>query len=115
MSDSNEKRRSPRCPIDLFVEESLDGEVYLHPAVDVSVHGIYILSQDDRRAVDFTRSIDIAFALPTGHSVTTSGRIIEVHDHRGQRGIRVAFNDLSTEDTDAIRKFIDATLGAEAA
>jgi hypothetical protein len=115
MSDPDEKRRSPRCPIDLFVEENLDGETYLHPAVDLSVHGIYILSQDDRRAVDFTRSINIAFTLPTGTTIEASGRIVEVHDHRGQRGIRVAFNSLDDTDASAIRTFIDDTLGAEAA
>ena len=114
MSDSNEKRRGPRCPIDLFVEESLDGEIYLHPAVDLSLHGIYILSQDDRRAVDGTRSISISFTLPTGHSIEASGRIVEVHDHRGQRGMRVAFDSMSEEDTEVLRTFIDTTIEAAA-
>ena len=114
MTDSSEKRRGPRCPIDLFVEESLDGEIYLHPAVDLSLHGIYILSQDDRRAVDGTRSISLSFTLPTGHAIQASGRIVEVHDHRGQRGMRVAFDELSDTDTDALRAFIDSTIEAAA-
>ena len=114
MTDSSEKRRGPRCPIDLFVEESLDGEIYLHPAVDLSLHGIYILSQDDRRAVDGTRSISLSFTLQTGYSIQASGRIVEVHDHRGQRGMRVAFDDLSDADTEALRTFIDSTIEAAA-
>ena len=114
MSDSNEKRRGPRCPIDLFVEEHLEGEIYLHPAVDLSLHGIYILSQDDRRAVDGTRSISISFTLPTGRSIEASGRIVEVHDHRGQRGMRVAFDSMSDADTSALEEFIDSTIEAAA-
>ncbi len=114
MSDSNEKRRGPRCPIDLFVEEHLDGEIYLHPAVDLSLHGIYILSQDDRRAVDGTRSISISFTLPTGRSIEASGRIVEVHDHRGQRGMRVAFETMSDADMTALEEFIDSTIEAAA-
>lgn len=115
MTDSIDKRRSPRCAIDLFVEEELDGVLYLHPAVDISLHGIYILAQDDRRAVDGQRPVDIAFTLPTGHRVTTQGRVVEVHDHLGQRGIRVAFSGLSAPDVSAIQDFIESSEEAAAA
>jgi hypothetical protein len=114
MSDSSEKRRGPRCPIDLFVEEHFEGETYLHPAVDLSLHGIYILCQDDRRAVDGTRSISFSFTLPTGRLIEASGRIVEVHDHRGQRGMRVAFDQMNDADTDALREFIDTSIESAA-
>jgi len=108
MMDFNEKRRSPRCAVDLFVEEFADGHSYLHPAVDLSVHGIYVLMADSRQAVDGLRDVHIQFKLPGGHVVRTHGRIIHVDDHRGQRGARIAFHDLASEDEEAIRRTIDA-------
>lgn len=107
MSEFPEKRRSQRCSIDFFVEEQLDGETFLHPAVDLSFHGIYILAQDDRRAVDGQRSLNLSFTLPNGHMVKARGRVIQVDDHKGRRGIRVAFEEMGTADSDAIRAFIE--------
>ena len=108
MSEFNEKRRSPRCAVDLFVEEFADGHSYLHPAIDLSVHGIYVLMEDSRQAVDGLRDVHIQFKLPGGHTVQTHGRIIHVDDHRGQRGARIEFHDLRPDDETAIRQTIDA-------
>jgi hypothetical protein len=112
MSEFPEKRRSQRCSIDFFVEEELDGETFLHPAVDLSSHGIYILAQDDRRAVDGQRCLNLSFTLPNGHPVNTRGRVIQVDDHKGQRGIRVAFDELDDTDSNAIRSFIEENAAA---
>ena len=107
MTDFNEKRRSPRCGVDLFVEEFADGRSFLHPAIDLSLHGIYVLMEDSRQAVDGLRDVHIQFKLPGGHVVQTHGRIIHVDDHRGQRGARIAFHDLAPEDEAAIQHTID--------
>ena len=106
MSDLNEQRRSPRCEVDLFVEEFADGHSFLHPAIDLSLHGIYILMADSRRAVDGLRDVHIQFKLPGGHVVETQGRIVHVDDHRGRRGARIAFHTLAEGDEDAIRQVI---------
>ena len=112
MSDFPEKRRSQRCSIDLFVEEELDGETFLHPAVDLSIHGIYILAQDDRRAVDGERYLNLRFTLPTGHPVNARGRAVQVDDHKGQRGIHLAFEEIADNDSAAIRAFVEAQQAA---
>lgn len=106
MTEFNEKRRSARCSVDLFVEEFADGHSYLHPAIDLSVHGIYVLMADSQQAVDGLRDVHIQFKLPGGHVVQTHGRIIHVDDHRGQRGARIAFRNLQPDDEQAIRQTI---------
>ena len=110
MTNFDEKRRSPRCAVDLFVEEFADGRSFLHPAIDLSLHGIYVLMEDSRQAVDGLRDVHIQFKLPGGHVVQTHGRIVHVDDHRGQRGARITFHDLKDEDATAIQQTI-ATAG----
>ena len=110
MTELNEQRRSPRCEVDLFVEEFADGHSFLHPAIDLSMHGIYILMEDSRRAVDGLRDVHIQFKLPGGHVVETQGRIVHVDDHRGQRGARIAFHTLADADQEAIRQVIQAAI-----
>ena len=63
MTELNDQRRSPRCEVDLFVEEFADGHSFLHPAVDLSLHGIYILMKDSRRAVDGLRDVHIQYEI----------------------------------------------------
>lgn len=109
MSELSEQRRSPRCEVDLFVEEFADGHSYLHPAIDLSLHGIYILMEDSRRAVDGLRDVHIQFTLPGGHVVETQGRIVHVDDHRGRRGARIAFHTLADADERAIKQVIEAS------
>ena len=115
MTDFDEKRRGPRCAVDLFVEEFTDGRSFLHPAIDLSLHGIYILMADSQRAIDGLRDVHIQFTLPGGHVVETHGRIVHVDDHRGQRGARIAFHTLAAEDEAAIRKTIETVTAAAAA
>ena len=94
--------------MDLFVQEFADGHSYLHPAIDLSLHGIYILMADSRQAVDGLRDVHIQFTLPGGHVIETHGRIIHVDDHRGRRGARIAFHDLPDADEAAIQAVIEA-------
>lgn len=107
MSGATEQRRSTRRPVDLFVEETLGERTWLHPAVDLSVHGLYILAHDDRRAVDGERDLELSFGLPDGSTITTRGRVVHVDDHRGRRGLRVAFVDMDEAQHDAIRDYLD--------
>ncbi|MGM0574995.1 MAG: PilZ domain-containing protein [Myxococcota bacterium] len=107
MSRFSEKRRSARRAVDMFIEETLDDRTYLHPAIDLSVHGVYLMASDDRRAVDGERTLNLAFTLPSGHAVSTEGRVVQVDDHRGQRGLRVAFVDMDDAHREAIRAYLD--------
>ena len=79
-------------------------------ATNLSTDGIYILADDDRKAIDGEESLAIEFTLPTGRVVHTTGRVIRVDDERGRRGLGIAFVDLDDADRLAIETFI-ASLG----
>ena len=101
-----ERRRSHRCPIDIFVEEKVGERTFLHPAINLSADGIYILSQSGRKIIDGTQVLAIAFTLPSGHAISTSGRVVYVDDRGGELGIGIRFTELSQTDQTAIDTFI---------
>jgi hypothetical protein len=107
-----EKRRNARCAIDFFVEEHCGTHTYLHPAIDLSADGIYILAHESREAIDASLLLALSFTLPTGLEVQTMGRIVHVDDRRGQLGLRIAFEGLSEGTRGLIRCFVDAHLRA---
>lgn len=109
MSHPN-RRKSARATVDFFVEEHREGRSWLHPAIDVSVDGIYVLVSDDRRVVDPTAALEISFTLPSGAPVRTAARIAYVDDRLGQRGLGLAFTALEDEARAAIEAFVDAAL-----
>jgi hypothetical protein len=109
MSHPN-RRKSARATVDFFVEEHRDGRSWLHPAIDLSVDGVYVLVSDDRRVVDPDVGVEISFTLPTGAVVRTAARIAYVDDRLGQRGLGLAFADLADAARDAIEHFVDAAL-----
>jgi hypothetical protein len=107
MATDIERRRSPRCAIDFFVQEVLADRTFLHPAINLSPDGIYILAADDRRAIDGDQTLRLEFTLPTGRLIAAGGRVTRVDDRRGQRGIGIGFEGLSAEDRSAIEAYID--------
>ena len=110
MSQGIDQRRSARCAVDLFVEELSGDTPTLHPAVDLSEFGIYLLMEDSRKAIDIRRDVHIRFKLPSGPTIETHGRIVHVDDHRGQRGVRIAFRDLADGQSSDLQAFIATQL-----
>ncbi len=108
MGTRPDQRRSARCTIDLFVEETLDGESYLHPAVDLSTHGIYILMADSREAIDGARQLDLQFTLPGGPDIAARGRVVHVDDLDGRRGLHVTFVEMTEADRAAVTDYVAA-------
>ena len=110
MAQGIDQRRSARCAVDLFVEELAEDTSKLHPAVNLSEFGIYLLMEDSRRAIDVQRLVRIRFKLPSGPTIETQGRIVHVDDHRGQRGVRIAFDGLEQDDSHALKTFVNSQL-----
>ncbi len=106
---TDERRRSRRRPVDLFVQEIWADRTYLHPAINLSHDGIYILAtDDDRRVIDGDARLELEFTLPGGHPVRTVGRVVRVDARRGQLGLGIAFGELDDATRAAIRAFVDA-------
>ena len=113
MSDPNRspnRRKSTRATVDFFVEEHREGRSCLHPAIDLSVDGIYVLVSDDRRVVDPAVALDLSFTLPTGVLVRAAARIAYVDDRLGQRGLGLAFTGLSEEDRGEIERYVETSV-----
>jgi hypothetical protein len=109
MSHPN-RRKSARATVDFFVEEHREGRSWLHPAIDLSVDGVYVLVSDDRRVVDPAATLEISFTLPGGPRVLTGARIAYVDDRLGQRGLGLAFTALADDHRGAIEAFVEAAL-----
>lgn len=107
-----ERRRSTRTAVDFFVQERRGDKTHLHPAIDLSVDGLYVIVMDDQRAIDPTQSMDVEFTLPTGTTIRTIVRVAYIDDRRGQRGLGLQFADLETDARVAIERFVEATVSA---
>ena len=102
-----ERRQSIRRTLDIFVQEEVDGRALLHPGINISTDGIYILAQRDRR-VDATEELELEFTLPTGDVIQARGTVIHVDDRGDQLGLGVRFTALSTDAKQAIANFVSA-------
>ncbi len=105
-----ERRRSTRATVDFFVQERRGDKTHLHPAIDLSVDGLYVIVMDDQRAIDPTQSMDVEFTLPTGTTVRTVVRVAYIDDRHGQRGLGLQFSDLENDARISIERFVEASV-----
>lgn len=105
----SERRRSSRCLVDFFVQETRGERTYLHPALDLSATGVYLAIGDERRAFDGSEPLALEFTLPTGVLVTTVGRVAYVDERQGQRGVGVTFTDIDALQRLAIARFVEVS------
>ena len=82
----------------------------MHPAIDLSADGIYVLARDQRKAVDGEEELNLEFTLPNGDTVKTRGQVVHVDDHGEQRGMRIAFRHMTAQMRDTIDTFVKRTL-----
>lgn len=108
-----ERRRATRCPVDFFVQEIKGDRTWLHPALNVSVNGIYVLVSDDERAIDSEQRMVLEFTLPSGVPIQAVGHVAYVDDRLGQRGLGIAFTELAPEAQLAISRYVDAIEAAQ--
>ncbi|TNF27905.1 MAG: PilZ domain-containing protein [Deltaproteobacteria bacterium] len=108
MTKHPERRRATRCPVDFFVQETRGDRTWLHPALDLSVDGIYLLVGDDERAIDSQQRMVLDFTLPSGVPVRVVGHVAYVDDRDGQRGLAITFTDVDDDARLAIARYLDA-------
>jgi len=108
MSEHAERRRKARRTIDFFVQEHVDGKTYLHPAINLSADGIYILAASGRKIIDGESDMSLEFVLPDGEEICATGRIVHVYQADGQLGVGIRFSTFSSGS----RELIDAFLAA---
>ena len=107
------RRKSSRAAVDFFVEERRGERSWLHPAIDLSIDGLYVLVTDDRRALDASVALDLEFTLPTGSLIRSWARIAYIDDRLGQRGLGLEFVELDADAREAIERFVEVAMNTQ--
>lgn len=108
MSEMVDRRRKARRSIDFFVQEHQDGKTFLHPAINLSVDGIYIFAASDRKIIDGETEMSLEFKLPNGELIEAQGRIVHVYQSEGRIGVGIRFSSFTGGSKDTIAAFLRA-------
>jgi hypothetical protein len=106
MTQHAERRRETRKPIEFFVQEHVDGKTFLHPAINLSSDGIYILAASGRKIIDGDSVMELEFTLPTGDEIRATGRIAHVYQEGEQLGVGIRFASFNEGSREAIETFL---------
>ncbi len=91
MSDSNDRRKDRRVPVELWIEAEAGDELYFHRAANLSVGGAYF---DKTIPEPVGKVVQLRFTLPGGWSVACQGEIVNAQDF----AMGVKFMGLSEAD-----------------
>ena len=108
-----DRRSSERLPVDMWVEEATDRELYFQRSANISEGGIYL-----EHTIPHPRGtrVSLRFILPReSEPLQVRGEIVNVSDAPGELGMGVKFVDLDQQDLKRIQSFIQrAGAGASA-
>ena len=101
---SEERRCALRIPVEMWVEESTDRELYFQRGANISVGGIFL-----ERTIPHPRGtvVSLQFTLPDdAEPVRVKGEIVNVGEASTDLGMGVKFVDLSDSDRRRIQDYI---------
>ena len=102
---NGERRASPRIPVEMWVEESTDRELYFQRGANLSAGGIFL-----ERTIPHSKGtvVNLQFTLPDDSApIKVKGEIVNVGDDPAELGMGVKFVDVSDEDKQRILHFIE--------
>jgi len=100
-----ERRASPRIPVEMWVEESTERELYFQRGANIGLGGLFL-----ERTIPHPRGtvVTLQFTLPQDTvSITVKGEIVNIGDSPGELGMGIKFLNLSAEDEERLRQFIE--------
>jgi uncharacterized protein (TIGR02266 family) len=100
-----DRRESPRIPVEMWVEESTDRELYFQRGANISIGGIFL-----ERTIPHSKGtiVNLQFTLPDETSpIKVKGEIVNVGEDPKELGMGVKFLDLMDSDRDRIQQFIE--------
>jgi uncharacterized protein (TIGR02266 family) len=105
MSD-NERRNAVRVPVEMWVEESNDRELYFQRSANLSIGGMFL---ENTVPHPVGTVINIKFTLPGDTvKVMAKAQIVNASDSDSALGMGLKFIDLETSVEERIRSFIAA-------
>ena len=106
---SRERRQAPRCPLEIWVEEFSDRELYLQRSANISTGGIFL-----ERTVPHTAGtrVTLRFTLPGDRDrIEVAGMVVNVDRDATTLGMGLAFVDLDLEAHQRIAKYVGSRNG----
>src|SRR5512136_2797601 len=100
-----ERRSSVRIPVEMWVEESTERELYFQRGANIGVGGIFL-----ERTIPHARGtvVTLQFTLPNDSSpVKVKGEIVNVGEASNDLGMGVKFLDLADSDRERIQSFVE--------
>lgn len=102
MSDPTDRRSGPRIPLEMWVEESTEDEMYFQRGANLSVGGLFL---ENTVPHPVGTQVTLAFSLPGTHErVSVRGEIVNARS--GTFGMGVKFIDLTPADRERIERFV---------
>lgn len=102
MSDAD-RRSGPRIPVEMWVEEASQDDLYFQRSANISVGGIYLEGTVPHPAGTI---VTLSFTLPGDqHRTTVRGEIVNVQE-RDHLGMGIRFVDLDDAALERIEGFI---------
>lgn len=109
-------RKSPRVPVDVFVNKFIDGTPYLCRTTDISAEGIYVgalIEPDAAAANEEPATIGLQFQLPgTEEVIYAEGEIVRAQERKRTRGYGIRFTHLARRHQQIIEQYVRARLAA---
>jgi len=102
---SGDRRASPRIPVEMWVEESTDRELYFQRGANISAGGIFL-----ERTIPHSKGtvVNLQFTLPDESTpIKVKGEIVNVGDDPTELGMGVKFIDLDDNARQRIQQFIE--------
>lgn len=103
--ESNDRRSARRIPVEMWVEESTDRELYFQRGANISVGGIFL-----ERTIPHSKGtvVNLRFTLPEDTSpIKVKGEIVNVGEDPSELGMGVKFIGLTDADLKRIEQFIE--------
>ncbi len=104
-SDAKERRNSERLPVEMWVEEATDRELYFQRSANISRGGIFL-----ERTIPHTLGTEVSlrFTLPGDEEpIRVKGEIVNVNEDQPGLGMGIKFLDLSEAARERILAFIN--------
>lgn len=103
--EDNERRGSQRIPVEMWVEESTERELYFQRGANLSLGGIFL-----ERTIPHSKGtvVSLQFTLPEETTpIRVKGEIVNVGESAADLGMGIKFLDLTEADRARIEQFIE--------
>jgi uncharacterized protein (TIGR02266 family) len=102
---STERRRDRRIPVQIWVEEATDRELYFQRSANLSTGGIYL---ENTIPHPVGTRVTLRFALPgEGERLEVSAEVVGAITGDEELGMGLKFIDLGAEHAERIRRYIE--------